>query len=262
MSAGECFNQIRANYMDSLARDALVRGFPLSHPVIWLDADSPYMSRAAIPDLIDAIVSGTAFFYHLNDQLTGDDPNALPFSQRTIEERTAAIYALTERMIHRKTRLRNIHGYMDESGTGFQLGNYLRYGGVGQVNNTIGESRILRLRTKRWSLKEPRIEYLMAARLGISYRRLPLLLQQFSPAELAWHRTAEDYDDYVSLAAKNEPKAKSDTTISAVTIREMIDTLDRCSSPGIITAGKAWSPVLSTAQRRQLDLVIKRFGFE
>jgi len=62
----QSLNYIRTRCMDALCLDASVRNFPLSHPVIWIDADTPYIGRRALGRLIAPLRKKEAYFAHAN----------------------------------------------------------------------------------------------------------------------------------------------------------------------------------------------------
>ncbi len=178
-------SNIRGNYMEAVVLDCQKRGFGLDHPILWLDADTTFVSNGSLEAIASSVRNGKGIFVHANlqfsaDWATGEKLDSLDFATRA--------FIVTE--IHRRQGLRNRKefdppvGYMEESGLAFSLATYLRAGGVNRTDG-MNESAHLDIKFQNnYLLQEVRFKnpqlldelrskyyyYLKSARIGTSGR--------------------------------------------------------------------------------------------
>jgi transposase len=119
-------NDVRSNYMEAVAYDAVQRGFGADHKVIWFDADMTYIHRDALAELCSMLDSGLYQFVKANMLFTSE-LNDLPLSERSEPAKAAAVFAIAHRMIQ---RIHPSKDYIDECGLGMTIGEYLRVKGL------------------------------------------------------------------------------------------------------------------------------------
>ena len=254
LKAHDNFNQIRAGYMDAIAIDALARHFPLDHPIIWLDADTPFIGHGAIRQMRDAIVARKGHFVKANMVLVGEEMDAPFLAQRPEHEKVAAIYALARRMIESNLGPTDPRGYVDESGFGMTLGTYLACGGVGISDPLLGESRTLLARGRAvLDSNIPLVYHLKNARVGNSYRLFARLAQTLDPWQLPDRQDGDDYTDYQTLSQQKNSPIRSGP-VAATGVHEMVR---RMAARQEALTGTG----LKDSQERRLEKIIARCGF-
>jgi hypothetical protein len=248
------FNEIRSAYMDAILNEARPRHFRFMHPVWWLDADTPFMTRGFIRKCERALREQYGHFVKANLQYSGDNPSALPFRERSGAEKVAALYAITRRMLERNLDPTADRGYVEESGLLMALGKYMLSGGVGISNPLLGESRTMLARAARaLDTSIPLVYHVTSARIGNSYRRVVELARSMFAWELPGKEEGEDYEDYTSMKSVGLIGSRRDS----VTVEEVQDMVRRLEEIQAKRSGTG----LTAAQHRCLKLIVARFGF-
>jgi hypothetical protein len=251
---GENFNQIRSRYMQHIVLEATGRKLPGHHPVIWLDADTPFIIPHAIPLLIDAVLSRRAHFVHANTVYSGSRRNAPPLAQRPEAEKVAALYALTRRMIERNLEPTDPRGYVEESGLAFSIETWRRTGGNALADPTKGESRTL-LERGRAALDPaiPLLSYIERARIGNSYRRFERLAETHYPCELPGMEDGPEYVDFQNMTG-SQPMQCRDRPVTNQDAWEMVGRMTARQEARTNTS-------LTPAQVVRLERIIGRCAF-
>jgi hypothetical protein len=248
------FNEIRAAYMDAVIKESYPRHFRFSHPVWWLDADTPFISRNSIRLAEDALTEGRGHFIKTSHQYSGDTNGRPGLSRRSDAEKVAAVYALTRRMLERNLAPTDSRGYVEESGLLMTLGNYILCGGVGLADPLLGESKTMLKRA--FTVLDPTVPlvyHINAARIGNSYRRFRLLAATGKAYELANSEEGEDYKDSMAMVRIGLFNPRTDPVVIAE-VRELVNRLTQtqvCRTQTQLTASQA----------RRLDLFINRCEF-
>lgn len=248
------FNHIRTCAVEAVCWDAaVVRGLPASHPVVWLDADTPYIGYDAIEKLVAPLRNKEAHFTHANLLLTSEGDSGMPIAQRTDAEKITAVYSLTRRMIERNLAPTDNRGYVEESGLAFTIDTFYRAGGVGTSNPNIGESRGLLARAKQ--LLDPSIpllKYIPDAKIANSDRRFKHIARTGPPIRLPQSEDGDDYLDYLSM--ESEKHDTSVRTTNRASLEEMVTFMDTRQQTRT-------GHQLTSKQRRHLGQAITRLGF-
>lgn len=177
---------IRGNYMEAVALDCQQRGYGPDHPVMWLDADTTFVSGGSLEAIADSVRTEKGIFVHANLQFSADWATGVPLDQ--LDSATKAFVA---NEIHRRQGQRNRAefndpaGYLEESGLAFSLGTYLLSGGVNRTydinesahltlkydQNYLGPIRQAGNEERYRELDSKFYHYIKAARIGSSGRR-------------------------------------------------------------------------------------------
>lgn len=232
---------VRKDMMDIVAASAIERGLDYTQPVMWVDADLTKMKRDSL-QLSSARIRNEyeAYMYHM-------------FPAQTIEnlksggaaEQVAAHYEL----VRRKAMHTPVSGvfnrdYIEESGLGFTLGNYLAIGGVNSadtvnestwlaagfesdyenIDQIIAQARGINVRHLE-AMQTRTVKYMEDARIFTSGRRLvaaaQLLINQLADTETAplqQYDVGNSYNNFShteplrSIAANNESGSITDST--------------------------------------------------
>lgn len=191
-------SNIRANYMEAVAIDAEKRGFQQDHPVLWLDADTTFISKDSLKSLADSIRSGESAFVHANLQYSADWANGVPLDE--LDDATKAIVA---NEIHRRQGRRGLDPrrardeYVEESGLGFSISTYLKAGGVNR-DDPVNESAFLMYKFDRNCPDETKFQYskffmkIPSSRIGTSARRHYELVKRYG-ADILYDPDGEGY---------------------------------------------------------------------
>jgi hypothetical protein len=248
------FNEVRAAYMDAIISEACPRYFRFMHPVWWLDADTPFITRNAIRLGERALAKRRGHFVKTNHQYSGDTPRLPVLSKRSDAEKVASVYALTRRMLERNLAPTDPRGYVEESGLLMALGNYMLCGGVGLMDPLLGESKTMLARaSKVLDPAIPLVYHINAARIGNSYRRFRLLAATGKAYELAGSEEGENYQDSLAMTKIGLLTPRTDP-VGVAEVRELVNRLIKLQYSRTQTH-------LTAAQARQLDLFISRCEF-
>jgi hypothetical protein len=197
---GENFNNIRSDYMDVILRRALFLGYPLEHPVHWIDANTPFISRGAIDRLETALREHKGYLVKANLQLSPDQKLDRPLACMPQAEKVAIVYSVGRRILERNQLPTASRGYVEEPGLSMELGVYLRCGGIGTTNPLIGESRTLIQRiVERLDPSIPPVWYENYARIGKTDRRFVLLAYSLLPKRLAGSQAWAVYESFTEM---------------------------------------------------------------
>jgi len=185
-------SKIRGNYMEAVAIDAEHRGFTANHPVLWLDADTTFVTQDSLGKIVSTINTGDANFVHANLQFSAEWSKGTPIEE--LDDATKAI--IFNEIFQRKKRrgragdVRVRSSYIEESGLAFSLGTYLSAGGVDR-KDPINESANLIYRFSKnvtkdtpWPKKPERIRFIKEARIGTSARRHKELVKKYGVKSL------------------------------------------------------------------------------
>lgn len=118
-------SDIRFSYMSVLLARARKRNYPASHPVMWVDADTTFMSRQTFSNMIQLL--GKVPFAHPTVHFSAEWSS---FPPRTDTERGFILDEIIERN-WLKTHVPTLdNAYPEESGMTFTLDTYLKANGV------------------------------------------------------------------------------------------------------------------------------------
>jgi hypothetical protein len=121
-------SNIRANYMDAGAVDAVVQDLGYDHPNVWIDADATDLNKDAFQQIEDEIRTFKTMFTHpYATRYAMDWATGQPLSEADTATKAVAI---TEIMRRQEKRSYGWRGYTEESGLAFAIGTYLLIGGV------------------------------------------------------------------------------------------------------------------------------------
>lgn len=184
--------KIRSDYMEAAAVDALENGYDSDHPILWLDADTTYITKNTLPLINEKVRAGDTLFVHATERFTTEWADGKPMSERDSATRAIMIDEIHRRKFAKLAAKEGKQiGYREESGLAFKIETYLKLGGVdtdlaadeASTLITNGKELLLEGQVTRWRPRageSPRfphhvpgvVEYLPAARIGLSARRL------------------------------------------------------------------------------------------
>jgi hypothetical protein len=188
---GSSISQIRSDAMEAAAIDAMRAGQDSDYPVLWLDADTTYLSSNSLVAITEALHNREALFVHATEHFTTEWAAGQPMSERDVATRAIMVSEIHRRKYDRAMKKAGKRmGYPEESGLAFAIGTYLQLGGV-NTRDDVNESSTL-LSYARSLVHEGRpdrtrsrkttdelypgnagiIEYLPAVKMGLSARRL------------------------------------------------------------------------------------------
>jgi hypothetical protein len=190
-------SEIRADYMEAATIDALHAGQSSDYPILWLDADTTYLSSNAITDIADALEKNLAPFVHATEHFTTEWAAGQPLNERDVATRAIMIDELHRRKFAKlvATEGKRVN-YTEESGIAFRLGTYLEIGGVNtdnpvdEVSNMIGyakglvhEGKLDRDRpfeetNQLYHSNEGVVAYLPRVKIGLSARHIYRAVQE------------------------------------------------------------------------------------
>jgi hypothetical protein len=201
-------SEIRHDKMLAIAYDAVVRGLPADHPVLWFDADTTATKRGSIGIMVRALKERQARYMKGTMLFTGDPFDRIPIHLRDDHEKVACAYALARRMLQRELTELEHRGYVDECGFGFLLGSYLEDDGIDAHpphtrHPHRGETYTLLERSfKKRPIENtiPLIRYLRAARHGTSYRRIHMQAKLGKVAQIPRGEDNVGYATFIEAA--------------------------------------------------------------
>jgi hypothetical protein len=172
-------SKIRANSMDAIAMQAIVKGQGYEHPVVWLDADTTFMAKSALSELSDEVRSFDSAFAHANLQWSTEWAKG-PLAEQDDATKAVALNEIHRRQLARMTEDGRTSGYVEEMGLAFAVGTYLQSGGVNTLTPK-DESKWLMVQARpNGALRRPeftgdsermqKLKNLPAARIGTSAR--------------------------------------------------------------------------------------------
>jgi hypothetical protein len=160
-------SEVRANYMDAVAMQAVQKGYGYEHPVIWLDADTTALSKNALKDLADGVRKFDSKFVHADSRWSVDWADR-PLAEQDDATKAVALNEIRRRQLVRMNKSEHViqGAYTEEWGLAFAMGTYLEAGGV-DTSDASNESMNLILRAQRSDSAN------MPGRLAIEWRNLP-----------------------------------------------------------------------------------------
>lgn len=164
-------SKLRSDYMDAVAIDCYERGFGFTHPIMWLDADTTFVSKGAIGKVADGIKKMRSVFAHANLSFTIDWAGGMALGEMDDATKAVAINEINRRQASSLIPTKPV-GYIEESGLVFSTGLYLNAGGVDK-SQPINESFALILKAS--TLKE--INSYALRDSGISNNLVPYSVQ-------------------------------------------------------------------------------------
>jgi hypothetical protein len=185
-------SKVRSHYMEALAINAEKQGYNPDHPVVWLDADTTYLARNTLGDIHDTLAQKKTLFVHANERYTTEWADGVAMADRDEATRAVMISEIQRRKLIKDARKAGQKtGYPEESGLAFNMDTYLKLGGVNTENAVEEASGLLSYGNEllqtghvnrqrgipQYEKPLPKnltglIEYLPAARTGLSGRRL------------------------------------------------------------------------------------------
>lgn len=124
-------SRLRANYMEAVAFDAVHRGYGFDHPILWLDADTTFLSSNSLRDIEKSVREFEAMFVHTNAHFSLDWLKDRTLNGMDDVSKAIALEEIVRRQIIRERRSdSHMNNYMEECGLAFALGVYLDAGGL------------------------------------------------------------------------------------------------------------------------------------
>jgi hypothetical protein len=247
---GENFNNIRSDYMDVILRRAMVLLYPRDHPVHWIDANTPFISRGALDKLETALRMHRGYIVKANLQLAPGRKLDQPLRFLPEAERVALVYSLARRILERKQHPTASRGYVEEPGLSLPLWVYMDCGGIGTTNPLLGESRTLIQRiVEKLDPRIPPVWYEVYARIGKTDRRFVLLAQRLLPKRLAGSEAWTVYESFTTMVKKRARRRSR-----PVTAKDMFEMLKLMDKSQVELTGVGFS----AAEWRRLEILITR----
>jgi hypothetical protein len=218
---------VRSTYMDVVAAEADVRGFPEEHPVLWFDADTTFMARDTVPIMVTALAERRAHIVKGNMIFTGDREDCRQVSDRDPHERVAIIYSVTRALLDNAMGPYAERTYLDECGLAFRLCDFRAAGGLtepafGALN---GEGRSLLGNARRHLDRGiPIVWYSKEACHGTSYRRIQALAFRLPASVIPERESGEFYvprSGYVGRPAVSAGYRVTESEVTAM-VRRMV----------------------------------------
>jgi len=131
---------IRSNYMDAIAIDSVKQGYGFDHPILWVDADTTFISKGVVRNIASSVRNHDAYIVHANSLLTVDWASGRPLGELDDATKAVAVNEIRRRQLYREDDPDKFPGaYIEESGFAFALGIYLKTDGV-KTSTAINES--------------------------------------------------------------------------------------------------------------------------
>jgi hypothetical protein len=216
---------VRAEKMEVVAAIGRLCNYDPEHMVMWLDADTVSVADDTLLNISKAMAAEDSFLFHANIEY---DVGELFTSEDPIEASVAlaAVYGATKNWLLGGLHPTANHGYPEEWGLAFRLGDYLRVGGVNPKDHHLhgrGESRSLRTNVLR-ELKQDGIYYVPDTFVVASLRRIEALAKIIPASRIGTQEFEIDYQLYSELQPWLD-KFTDPITISFAGAMAMVDAL-------------------------------------
>jgi hypothetical protein len=221
-------SQLRSNYMDSISILAQKEGYGYDHPIMWLDADTTYITANTLGDIGSKVKNFDALFVHAAERYTMEWAKGKPRSELDDETKSVMLNEIHRRITSKKALSQDPEhgtGYTEESGLAFAVGTYLDAGGV-DINDPINEAGLL-IKNGRELLSRGNagfhrdhspndetealpslVEYVRSARIGLSARRHYRAVKAIGVRAL-YNVQFQNYSDYTLFSDRSSSKAKT-----------------------------------------------------
>jgi len=127
----KAISEIRSDYMEAAALDALKNGRDADYPIMWMDADNTYISQNAFTEVESKLRNHDALLVHATEKYTTEWAAGQPMNERDVATQAIMVYEINRRKNEKFYRgVGRRMQYAEESGLAFTIGTYLKMGGV------------------------------------------------------------------------------------------------------------------------------------